>query len=100
MPGLPGDDQFFIRRNHPDLRAATVGADSRFTLGLLVQHWIERDAELGQVGTDRGADVRAVLANSAGEDDYVGSAQFHQEPAQVAADFRGKYVQREPSACL
>src|SRR5687768_12006783 len=83
--GLPRDDQFFVRRDDPDLRAALDPADLLFPASHVVLLRVQADAGPLKVLTDGGADRDAVLADAAGEGEHVAAAKHDQVLPDVPA---------------
>ena len=73
LTSLPRDDDLFVGRHDPNLRAAGAGGDQSFAarsrIGLLIEH----DAQFGQIAENGRPSADAVLANAAGQDDGVGA---------------------------
>ena len=92
----PGHHQFFISGHDPDLHAARRAVDGNFAARLLVGHRIEHDSQFAQVVANGSPQVMAILADSAGKDNGVRPAQFHEVRAQVVSHAGGVNVQGQP----
>src|SRR5262245_10871875 len=81
--GMPGNDQFFVRWDHPCRNATAVSGDSR--LPCAVRFFVQLYAEPGRGRADSLSNLGGVLADARGEDETVDSAQDRRE----RADFLG-----------
>src|SRR3954463_9105 len=92
---LPGDDQFFIGRDDPDLGAAFDGADLGLGAAHLVLLRVEHDAGEVQVAADGFADGGAVLTDATGEREDVAAAERDEIAADETPDALDERVDRE-----
>ncbi len=83
---VPGDDQFFVRRDDPGRHAASCARNPRALSRIRLV--IELDAQPRRRLADPGPDLRRVLADAGGEDQPVDPAQH----AGERADLLGRLV--------
>ena len=89
--GVPGDDQVFVGGDDSHC-ARTLPGRSRICV-CRISSFVEQDAEMSQSTADAQADRRGLLADAAGEDEGIESAERRGHCADALA-----YVITEPRA--